>query len=208
MEGTGSYPCEVAGRKIFLPAIDLWIPIFCHQCYNGQVRCGIGLTKHDCLGRQGKEEIMLTTSLNLAEKYDYLEEKFRKGYEFLRNTDLKALLVGRVDIDGDALFASVQEYTTMAADTCKYEAHNRYFDIQYIVEGEEQFGYAKRADLVEEAPYDEADDMVLFKEPDQGGTVYLKAGDCIVVAPEDAHKPRCMAGKPCKVKKIVLKVHV
>lgn len=151
---------------------------------------------------------MLTTSLNLAEKYNYLEERFKKGYEFLRSTDLAALPVGRVDIDGDRLFASVQEYTTMAADTCKYEAHNRYFDIQYVVEGEEQFGYAKRADLEEEAPYNEADDIVFFKDSCDGGSVLLKAGDFAVVAPEDAHKPRCVAGGPCKVKKIVLKVLV
>ena len=58
---------------------------------------------------------MLTTSIGLIQKYDYLEEKFKKGYEFLRNTDLKALPLGRVDIDGDEVFASVQEYTTMPA---------------------------------------------------------------------------------------------
>lgn len=151
---------------------------------------------------------MLTTSLNLSEKYDYLEERFQKGYEFLRTADLKNLPVGRVDIDGDRLYASVQEYTTMAAETCKYEAHNQYFDIQYVVEGEEQFGYAKRVDLEEEAPYNAADDIVFFKEPELGGTVLLKAGDFVVVAPEDAHKPRCIAEAPCKVKKIVVKVCV
>ena len=95
---------------------------------------------------------MLTSNLKVVEKYDYLTEKFRRGYEFLRTTDLKALAVGRVDIDGDDIYASVQEYTSLKADTCKFEAHNRYFDIQYVVEGEEQFGYAKRENLTEEAP--------------------------------------------------------
>lgn len=151
---------------------------------------------------------MLTGNLAVVDKYDYLEEKFRKGYEFLRNTDLKSLPVGRVDIEGDDIFASVQEYTTMKADTCCLEAHNKYFDIQYVVEGEEQFGYAKRADLTEAGPYSEAEDIVFFEEPEQSGTVYLKAGDCIVVAPEDAHKPRCEAGYACKVKKVVIKVRV
>lgn len=151
---------------------------------------------------------MLTTSIDLIQKYDYLEEKFRKGYEFLKNTDLKSLPLGRVDIEGEEVFASVQEYTTMPADTCRYESHNEYFDIQYVAEGEEQFGYAKRDGLAEEAPYNEADDIVFFKEPVQGGTVLLKAGDCAVVAPEDAHKPRCQAGTPCKVRKIVVKVKV
>ena len=151
---------------------------------------------------------MLATSIDLIQKYDYLEEKFKKGYEFLRKTDLKALPLGRADIDGDEVFASVQEYTTMPADTCKYESHNRYFDIQYVVEGQEQLGYVKRAGLLEDAPYNEADDIVFFKESEQGGTILLEAGDCAVVAPEDAHKPRCVAGAPCKVRKIVVKVRV
>lgn len=159
-------------------------------------------------GGKVEEEDMLTGNLNVVEKYDYLEEKFRKGYDFLRTADLKALPVGRVDIDGDDIYASVQEYTSLNADTCRFEAHNRYFDIQYVVEGEEQFGYAKRADLTEEVPYDETNDIVFFCEPEEAGTVLLKAGDCIVVAPEDAHKPRCQAKEACKVKKIVIKVRV
>ena len=151
---------------------------------------------------------MLTSNLNVVEKYDYLAEKFRKGYEFLRTADLKALPVGRVDIEGDDIYASVQEYTSLKADTCKFEAHNRYFDIQYVVEGEEQFGYAKREDLTEDSPYDETNDIVFFREPEEAGTVLLKAGDCIVVAPEDAHKPRCQAKEACRVKKVVIKVRV
>lgn len=151
---------------------------------------------------------MLTTSIDLMEKYDYLEEKFKKGYGFLKNTDLKALPLGRVEIDGDDLFASVQEYTTMPADDCKYEAHNRYFDIQYVVEGQEYFGYVKREGLTEEAPYDEVNDLVFFKEPEQDGYVLLQTGDAAVVAPEDAHKPRCVAGVACRVRKIVVKVRV
>ena len=50
---------------------------------------------------------MLATSIDLIQKYDYLEEKFKKGYEFLRKKDLKALPLGRADIDGDEVFASV-----------------------------------------------------------------------------------------------------
>ena len=77
-----------------------------------------------------------------------------------------------------------------------------------MVEGEEQFGYAKREDLTEDAPYDETNDIVFFREPEEAGTVLLKAGDCIVVAPEDAHKPRCQAKEACRVKKVVIKVRV
>lgn len=43
---------------------------------------------------------MLTTNLALAEKYDYLSEKFQKAFAFLRETDLEALPVGNVPIEG------------------------------------------------------------------------------------------------------------
>jgi len=151
---------------------------------------------------------MLTSSLNGADKYDYLAEKFKKGYEFLRTADLTGLAVGRVDIDGDEVFASVQEYTTMPPEECRYEAHNDYFDIQYMVAGEELFGYAKREDLKESVPYQADDDIVFFADPVTCGMVLLKAGDCAVVSPEDAHKPRCIAGKAEKVRKIVVKVRI
>lgn len=53
---------------------------------------------------------MLTTTIDLIDKYDYLAEKFKKGYRFLKNTDLKTLPLGRIEIDGDEVFANVQEY--------------------------------------------------------------------------------------------------
>ena len=47
---------------------------------------------------------MLTTNILLAEKYDYLSEKFKKAFTFLRDTDLAALPVGNVPIDGNESF--------------------------------------------------------------------------------------------------------
>ena len=55
---------------------------------------------------------MLTTNLKLAEKYNYLDPKFKKAFEFLRTADLAALPLGNTPIDGDEVFANVQAYTT------------------------------------------------------------------------------------------------
>jgi len=152
--------------------------------------------------------IMLTTNLKLADKYDYLSEKLKKAYEFLRTEDLAGLPTGIVEIDGNEIFANVQEYTTMPWESCAFEAHDQYFDIQYVVCGKEMFGYVKREGLKESVPYDGGKDLVFFEEPENCGKVLLEAGDFAIVPPEDAHKPRCMAGESCKVKKIVLKVKV
>lgn len=151
---------------------------------------------------------MLTSNLKLADKYDYLSEKFAKVYEFLRTNDLAALPVGITEIDGKEIYANVQEYTSMPWENCAFEAHDRYFDVQYVVSGKELFGYVKRDGLKEKAPYDAENDLVFFEEPYCSGQILLEAGDLAIVPPEDAHKPRCIAGESCKVKKIVVKVRI
>lgn len=112
---------------------------------------------------------MLATNIDLTQKYDYLEEEFKKGYEFLRKKDLKTLPLGRADVDGDEVLVSVQECTTMSADACKYESHNRYFDIQYVVEDQEQFGCVKRTGFLEDTPYNETDDIVFLGNRGRAG---------------------------------------
>ena len=69
---------------------------------------------------------MLTTNILLAEKYDYLSEKFKKAFTFLRDTDLAALPVGNVPIDGNEVYANVQSYSTMDAADCPFESHKEY----------------------------------------------------------------------------------
>ena len=64
---------------------------------------------------------MLTTNILLAEKYDYLSEKFKKAFTFLRDTDLAALPVGNVPIDGNEVYANVQSYSTMDAADCPFQ---------------------------------------------------------------------------------------
>ena len=79
---------------------------------------------------------MLATSLELATKYNYLEEKFAKSIEWLKNNDATKLENGRYDICEGA-FALVQRYTTVPFEAIRFEAHNDYFDIQYLAQGVE-----------------------------------------------------------------------
>ena len=142
---------------------------------------------------------MLTTNILLAEKYDYLSEKFKKAFTFLRDTDLAALPVGNVPIDGNEVYANVQSYSTMDAADCPFESHKEYFDVQYVVEGEECFGYEPVENLIPSVEYDAEKDLIFYQEP----------ADFAIVPPEDGHAPRRMtANGSCHVKKIVVKVRV
>ncbi len=55
---------------------------------------------------------MFFANVSIAEKYDYLDEKFRAAYKWLRETDIKSLPEGSYPILGDEVVANVQEYTT------------------------------------------------------------------------------------------------
>lgn len=147
---------------------------------------------------------MYATKLNLAEKYNYLEEKFTAAYKWLAETDILSLSAGAYPIC-DGVTANVQEYTTMDPAVCYFETHDKYFDIQYVASGMEQFGICNREGLKVRETIAE-NDLVFYEEPENSGSILLTPGDFVVVAPEDAHKPRCIAGQPCEVKKVVVKV--
>lgn len=151
---------------------------------------------------------MLFCECSVVEKYNYLEEKFLCAYEWLQKTDLLSIKAGSYPIMGNDVVANVQEYTTFPSDEGYFETHERFFDIQYMVSGIERFGICKREGLVVRST-DKANDLILYEEPECSGNVILTPGDLVVVAPEDAHKPRCQAGeKPCAVKKVVVKVAI
>ena len=62
--------------------------------------------------------------------------------------------------------------------------------------------------LTVKIPYDKDNDIEFYVEPAFSGNVFMRTGDYIILAPEDAHKPRCAAGIPMHVAKIVVKVSV
>lgn len=149
---------------------------------------------------------MFFSATAIATKYNYLEEKFTAAYKWLAETDLDNTPVGAYPIC-EGVTANVQEYDTFTPDKGRFETHDKFFDIQYLISGKEQFGICKRDGLVEEE-FIEENDLHFYKEPELSGSVLLLPGDLIVVAPEDAHKPRCCAGEPMFVRKVVVKVAV
>ena len=150
---------------------------------------------------------MLFCNIGEAEKYDYLQEKFRVAYKWLQETDLEGMPVGKYPLMGDDVIANVQEYTTKPAEEKRFETHEKFYDIQYIVAGEEMIGICKRDGLTETQRKSESD-VIFYADPELTGWAYLKAGDLVVVAPEDAHKPGCIAKEAMPVKKVVVKIKI
>ncbi len=146
-------------------------------------------------------------TLGTEYKYDLTADKFRTAFSFLHRADLAELPEGWIELE-HGVRASVQHYTVSPAETLSFETHEKYFDVQYVVEGIEWIGFRPRKGLTVKTPYDAENDITFYEEPKHAGGVILHDGDYVVLAPEDAHKPRCEAGVIMPVKKIVVKVPV
>jgi len=152
---------------------------------------------------------MLVADLDHVEHQAPPDPRFRQAIEFLRRKDLLELPDGNVPIDGKCVFAILQRYRTARADAPKFEYHRNYIDVQFLLSGEEVIGWAPAAEMTPSFNYDEQQDVCFgLMEPGKWSAVRLGPGQLAVLWPEDAHAPRLAAGKPCLVRKIVVKIAV
>ncbi len=152
---------------------------------------------------------MIVTDLDHIDHQIPMTPSLRKAFDFLRGREILRLADGRVDIDGDRVFALVQRYETVVTDAPKFEYHRTYIDVQFIVSGEAVIGWAPAERMSVTEAYD-AEKDICFGMVDVGKwtPVRLEAGQLAVLWPEDAHAPKGAAGALSRVMKIVVKVAV
>ncbi len=146
---------------------------------------------------------MILDSLENYQLYSAINESIAKGFAFLRNTDLDAIPSGKHNIEGDTIFALVQEYQTKPLAECKLESHKKYIDIQYVIRGEEFMGVTtqNKQTIVEV----NAEKDYTFYE---GSTslVRVSKGMFTIFFPDDLHQPCVQTESVSEVKKVVIKV--
>ena len=134
-------------------------------------------------------------------------KKVEEAVKFILELDLTDKPCGKYIVDEDFYYL-IQEYETKYPNQGRYEAHENYVDIQYIVEGTERMEVADVEGLVVETPYNPEKDVVFFKDPKKWTTYVVEQGEYLVFYPEDAHKPGLCIEAPTKAKKIVRKVRM
>ncbi len=143
----------------------------------------------------------------------FKSEKFPKVIEevlsHLMDTNFLEKDAGTYQLDGDQVFVMVQDIKTKAKSEMRLEAHNRYIDIQYIVKGEELFGFCRRnnGEVVDEDLLVERD-IIFFKDRLDEINIVVKEGQFVIFYPNDLHRPWCYVDQPKDIRKVVVKVHV
>jgi YhcH/YjgK/YiaL family protein len=149
---------------------------------------------------------MILDHLENADVYRGIHPRIAAALDWLRQTDLAALPLGKTVIDGEHCFALAQEYTPKEASLLKFEAHRRYWDVQCVARGSERMGWAPLSQMSVSEPHDSERDVAFYRG--QGQFVLVPAGYFTIFSPQDVHMPGVAAEPLEPVRKVVVKVEV
>ena len=141
----------------------------------------------------------LKNYLPLLPKADVLAEDLRRLNKEMDTS-------GKMDISG--LIFSVQKGETKDYYPGDFEAHRKYTDIHYMIDGEEMIYYRPVEELETRKEYDEEKDIAWYEGgKDESVCVQIPKGMCCVLFPEDAHMPcRNIGGNRHTYRKVVIKL--
>ena len=150
---------------------------------------------------------MIVSDLNHIENQLMMTPYLKKAIEFLRLRGIHDLPDGKIEIDGQKVFAIVERYETKVSGSPKFEYHKKYIDVQFITSGREIICWTPVENIMITEAYDPKKD-VAFGSLEAGNwtSLSLQAGQLAVFFPEDGHASRLAIGKASAVMKIVAKV--
>ncbi|MDD2599314.1 MAG: YhcH/YjgK/YiaL family protein [Kiritimatiellae bacterium] len=132
---------------------------------------------------------------------------WQEVFTFIESVDA-ATPLGKHILQGDKLFAQVQEYDTVPLVSAAMEMHHRYLDIHVILNGHEKLYQSPQNSLELIKDYRPAsDDLIYTFNPMCANAITIQPGQFILFFPMDCHMPRVMASDaPERVKKVVIKI--
>lgn len=146
---------------------------------------------------------MIIDSLKNHRTYAGLHPRFAKAFEYLLNADFASLPDGRNEIDGEEIFLMMNRGELKKPQDALLEVHDKYIDIQLVIDGTETFGWTERSELA--APrgeFDAGKDVLFFD--DAPATFYtVHSGQMSIFFPEDGHAPMIGEGP---ITKCIVKV--
>lgn len=140
--------------------------------------------------------------------YDEIKGLSECAYDFIVNKCNADLECGRYDLD-DGCYVNVEEYQTFDRTERKYENHRKYIDVQMVLVGKEIIEIAPVTELSVIEDYEDERDAAFYSNAIDGKCNEIKAGEYIVIWPNQGHMPCLKAANASEyVKKAVLKIPV
>ena len=147
---------------------------------------------------------MIFDTLENIKNYEGLGRVYT-ALKFLAETDFTKMELGRYELQGDDIFYMVQRYETDPDKTIA-EAHKKYIDIQFMVDGEEIIGVAPICCEKTETEARPENDVWFYECKTEPLT--LIKNSFMVLYPNDLHCPGVAVDGARECHKVVVKVKV
>ena len=151
---------------------------------------------------------MIYDHLKNSTAYASCHPLFAQAFAFIERACRDDLPIGRYEINGDRLFAMVQEYDTKESSACRFEGHRRYIDVQYIISGVEGMNVMEKSRAEAVTEYDHQKDVTFFAPAEDTTLLTVRGGEFALFYPHDIHRPGVAVEVPAPVRKIVVKIAV
>jgi YhcH/YjgK/YiaL family protein len=146
---------------------------------------------------------MVVDHLRNYKIYQALSRRISVGLAYLFETDFTQLEVGKYPIEGEDVFAIINDYALKPESEGRLEGHREYIDIQYLARGGESIGYVPYRGQQMVSDYNDAGDYVFYSG--SSSLVRLEERMFAIFYQEDLHMPGI--GHPDEtVRKVVVKV--
>ena len=149
---------------------------------------------------------MIYDNINNIDLYKGISEDIYLGLKFLKNVTPE--IENGVHELSHRVKAIVSEYKTKEVNEYGYEAHKKFIDIQYLLNGTEKICCLPIDALKETKPYNEDFEAAFYTANTNPIEMTLGNGNFAVFYPQDGHMPCLCVEKLENVKKIVVKVRI
>jgi YhcH/YjgK/YiaL family protein len=149
-------------------------------------------------------EDVITAKLEDWTKYPQLK-KYAAAFDYLQKTDFRTKEPGRSDLNGSSMYATLSANRAKLPETGKIEAHRRYLDIHYLVEGQEMIGSSALTGLELTDAYKESSDVEFYRRPASYRRIEVRPGQFAIFMPGQGHMPGCGTDTSAVIRKVVVK---
>lgn len=138
--------------------------------------------------------------------YRFLPRELRECFDYAAANHLIGFEKGSHAIDGERFFVNVVEYETTTPEKRFWEAHRKYLDVHFMLDGQEQIDL-NFIENMQQKEFVEKDDFLPL-EGDSNSHVALRPGDFLICYPHDGHRTAVAVDGPEKIKKAIFKVRI
>ncbi len=138
-----------------------------------------------------------------------LPAQIAAAIQHLRDTDYSTMEPGKYPIDGEQMFALVQDPITQEWESGFPEFHARYTDVQYLLSGEEAIAYLPPNPQAQVRDNFLAERDIAFVQQQENETrIVLTPGMFAVFYPGELHRPCRLVQQSMRIKKVVIKIAI